>query len=76
MNNKKIINKKAYYDYFLINKFEAGMVLLSKEIKLIRNNKFNINKSYCKIYNNEIYIYNINIIKKKKNKIIIIKKKY
>ncbi|WGH27054.1 MAG: SsrA-binding protein [Candidatus Shikimatogenerans bostrichidophilus] len=69
MKNIKIINKKAYFDYFLIDKYEAGMVLLGKEIKLIRNNKFNIYKSYCKIYNNEIFIYNINIKKKKKRKI-------
>ncbi|WGH26555.1 MAG: SsrA-binding protein [Candidatus Shikimatogenerans bostrichidophilus] len=68
---KNIINKKAFYDYNLIIKFNAGMVLSGKIIKLIRNNKINIIKSYCKILNNEIFIFNLY---KKKIKLLLSKK--
>ncbi|WOX79084.1 SsrA-binding protein [Candidatus Shikimatogenerans bostrichidophilus] len=63
-----IINKKAYYEYYLIEKYNAGMVLTGKQIKLIRNNNFELYKSYCKIYNNEIYIINFKQKLNNKNK--------
>ncbi|WGH27566.1 MAG: SsrA-binding protein [Candidatus Shikimatogenerans bostrichidophilus] len=68
---KNIINKKAFYDYYLINKFNAGLVLSGKLVKLIRLNKININNTYCKIINNEIFILNFN---KKKIKLLLTKK--
>ncbi|WGH25660.1 MAG: SsrA-binding protein [Candidatus Shikimatogenerans bostrichidophilus] len=76
MKKKNIINKKAYYDYYLIEKFNAGMILFGEEVKLIRQNKFNIYLSYCKIKNNEIYIYNFKIHNKKiRNiKLLLLKK--
>ncbi|MDH3005123.1 MAG: SsrA-binding protein, partial [Candidatus Shikimatogenerans sp. JK-2022] len=61
--NYIIKNKKAYYNYNLIRKFNAGMILLGKEIKLIRQKKCNIYKAYCKSYNNNIYLLNFKIHK-------------
>ncbi|MDH3004708.1 MAG: SsrA-binding protein [Candidatus Shikimatogenerans sp. JK-2022] len=73
-----MINKKAYYDYFLIKKFNAGLILLGKEIKYIRKNIFNIYNSYCKLNynNNRIYMYEfkINKIKKRKIQLLLSKK--
>ncbi|WGH25295.1 MAG: SsrA-binding protein [Candidatus Shikimatogenerans bostrichidophilus] len=66
---KNIINKKAYYDYNLIRKYNAGMVLLGKEIKLIRQNKCNIYKAYCKIINYNIFLFNFKIHKRNLRKI-------
>ncbi|MDH3003793.1 MAG: SsrA-binding protein [Candidatus Shikimatogenerans sp. JK-2022] len=74
MNNIKITNKKAYYNFFLIKKYNAGMVLLSNDIKLIRKNKINLNQSFCKIYNNEIFLFNIKINNKNKIKLLLLKK--
>ncbi|BDT61583.1 MAG: hypothetical protein RDO_1110 [Flavobacteriales endosymbiont of Rhyzopertha dominica] len=74
---KNIINKKAYYNYYLLEKYNAGMKLSGKEIKAIRNNKIDIYNSYCYIYNNEIYIYNLkffNIKNNNKIKLLLFKK--
>ncbi|MDH3004283.1 MAG: SsrA-binding protein [Candidatus Shikimatogenerans sp. JK-2022] len=58
---KEIINKKANYYYNLVKKYNAGMVLYGKEIKLIRSNKCNILNAYCKILNNNIFLLNFKI---------------
>lgn len=73
---KNIINKKAKYNYFLIEKFNAGMVLLGKEIKFIRHNKFNINKSYCKINKLDVILLNFKIynLKTRNIKLLLSKK--
>ncbi len=42
-------NKKAYFDYHLFDKFEAGIALLGTEIKSIRNNGANLTDCYVKI---------------------------
>lgn len=43
------VNKKAYYDYEILDKYEAGVVLLGTEIKAIRQGKVNLKGSYGKI---------------------------
>jgi SsrA-binding protein len=50
-NSSKLIssNKKAYFDYHLFDKFEAGICLLGTEIKSIRNNGANLTDCYVKI---------------------------
>jgi len=55
-------NKKAYFNYLIKEKFEAGIELRGTEVKSIRLGKININDSYVKIdENNEAYIINMNI---------------
>ena len=56
-------NKKAYHDYFVLDTYEAGLVLTGTEIKSIRDNKANINDAYVQIKNNEAFIINMHIAK-------------
>ncbi|MXP50811.1 SsrA-binding protein SmpB [Pantoea sp. SoEX] len=49
-------NKKAYYEYSIEKKFEAGIVLYGWEVKSIRAKKININDSYVLIYGKEVYL--------------------
>ena len=53
-NTEKLIssNKKAFFDYTLFDKFEAGISLLGTEIKSIRKNGANLKDSYVKITDN------------------------
>lgn len=55
----EITNKKAYFNYFIENEIESGIVLKGTEIKSIRNGKVNIIDSYVRIKNNEAYIINM-----------------
>ena len=55
-------NKRASYDYFLTEKFEAGLALQGTEVKSLRDGKVNIAESYVSIdTNEEAWIYNMNI---------------
>lgn len=54
-------NKKAYFDYFIENKFEAGLVLHGTEVKSLRAGKCSIKEAYIKIVNGEVFIDNMNI---------------
>jgi len=56
-------NKKASHEYFLLDKFEAGIVLKGTEIKSIRANKVNIVDSYGRIKDEEIFLVNMHISK-------------
>ena len=55
------INRKASFEYDLIDKYEAGMVLKGTEVKSIRENRVNIKESYIRVKNNEIFIIGMNI---------------
>ena len=61
MQKNVITNKKASFNYFLEDKYEAGIVLAGTEIKSIRNNNVNIQDSYILIKNNELFILNMHI---------------
>jgi SsrA-binding protein len=61
MNNINIRNKRASFDYELIDKYTAGIVLTGTEIKSIRNGKAALVDSYCYFVNNELWIKNMNI---------------
>ena len=50
----EIKNKKAYFDYFIENKIEVGIVLEGKEVKSIRQGKCNLKGSWCNIQDGEI----------------------
>ena len=60
---KQIIttNKKAYHDYTIFEKYVAGIVLTGTEIKSIRNNAINLKDSFCRIDDNEMFLYNCHI---------------
>ena len=55
------LNKRASYDYFLLDKYEAGLVLVGTEIKSIRRNSANIKDAYVVIKDYEAYVINMNI---------------
>lgn len=55
-------NKKAYYDYFIEETFEAGMVLTGTEVKSLRSGKGTIKEAYAEITNEgEIWVTNMHI---------------
>jgi SsrA-binding protein len=60
---KKVIstNRKAFHDYHIFDKFVAGIVLTGTEIKSVRKSAINLKDSFCKIEDNEIFLYNCHI---------------
>lgn len=62
MNNLIIKNKKAYFDYEILETYETGIVLFGSEVKAIRKKHISIKEAYCKIdKNNEIFLINSTI---------------
>ena len=49
-------NKKAYHDYFIEEKWEAGIELSGTEVKSIRAGAINLKDSYCTLKNGEIFV--------------------
>lgn len=60
-NQINIQNKKARFEYHLIDKFVAGMQLTGTEIKSIRNGKASIVEAYCVFSDGEVFIRNMHI---------------
>lgn len=60
---RKVIanNKKAFHDYLIIEKFNAGLVLTGTEIKSIRKGTINLKDGFAKIEENEAWLYNVHI---------------
>ncbi|MFT7003106.1 MAG: SsrA-binding protein [Sulfurimonas sp.] len=54
-------NKKAYFDYFLEEKFEAGLVLQGSEVKGIREKRVNLKDSFIRFVKGEAYLFNAHI---------------
>jgi SsrA-binding protein len=54
-------NKKAYYEYFIEDQMEAGIVLKGTEVKSVRMGKANIKESYAQIKDGELFIHGMNI---------------
>ena len=54
-------NKKARFNYQLLDSYEAGIVLTGSEIKSIRANRVQISESHGIVRNNEIFVLNMNI---------------
>ncbi len=54
-------NKKAYHDYFIEDKYEAGMALVGTEVKSLRQGKCSIKESYIRIEKGEVYVVGMNI---------------
>ncbi len=54
-------NKKARFNYEIIEKIEAGIVLKGTEVKSIRNRNVSIGESYAQIKENEVFLHNLHI---------------
>ena len=54
-------NKKAYHDYFIDEKYEAGIELFGTEVKSIRMGKCSIKESFIRVENGQVYIYGMHI---------------
>ena len=54
-------NKKAYHDYFIEEKYEAGLVLHGTEVKSLRMGKCSIKEAFIRIENGEVYAYGMHI---------------
>lgn len=54
-------NKKAYHDYFIEEKYEAGVVLHGTEVKSMRMGKCSIKEAFIRIENGEIYAYGMHV---------------
>jgi SsrA-binding protein len=60
-NDINIRNRQAGFEYELLDKYVAGMVLMGTEIKSIREGKVNLQDGYCYLNNNELFVKGINI---------------
>jgi SsrA-binding protein len=54
-------NRKAFHDYFILDKFEAGAVLLGTEVKSIREGRVNLKDSYALVRGGEMFLQNCHI---------------
>ena len=54
-------NKKAFHEYFIEEKIEAGMVLQGTEVKSLRNGKANLNDAFALVKNGEAFLNNLHI---------------
>lgn len=54
-------NKKAYHDYFIEDKYEAGIVLHGTEVKSLRLGKCSVKESFIRIENGEVFVYGMHI---------------
>ncbi len=54
-------NKKAYHDYFVDEKYEAGLSLHGTEVKSLRLGKCSIKEAFIRIENGEVYVYGMHI---------------
>lgn len=55
------INRKARYDYFIEDQYEAGLVLKGTEVKSLRDGSANLKDAYAKIKNGEVYVHQLHI---------------
>ena len=56
-------NKRAQFDYFLLKRFIAGIVLTGAEVKSIKSGGININESYVRIHSGQLFLWNALISK-------------
>lgn len=61
----RIINKKALYNYEILERFEAGIVLSGSEVKAIKDSRCNLGDSFVKVISDELWIVNADIPKYK-----------
>jgi SsrA-binding protein len=56
-----ITNRKARYDYFVLDSYECGIVLRGAEVKSIRNGRANLQDGYARISDGEVWLYGMHI---------------
>lgn len=54
-------NKKAFHDYEILDRYEAGIVLLGSEVKSVKNGKVSLKESYAKLINGELFIIGMHV---------------
>jgi len=54
-------NRQARRDYFIVDEYEAGLVLLGTEVKSLRQGRANLKDSYARIKNGEVFLYQLHI---------------
>jgi SsrA-binding protein len=54
-------NRKARRDYFIVDEFEAGLVLRGTEVKSLRQGRANLKDAYARIKNGEVFVYQLHI---------------
>lgn len=59
----KIINKKARFDYEILESFEVGIVLLGMEVKSVKSGRVNISDAFVKVIGDELWLVNADITK-------------
>ena len=59
--NASIENRKARFDYFILNKYEAGISLVGSEVKSIREGKVNLKESFVRVVKEEAFLFNCHI---------------
>ncbi len=62
-DNRKVVatNRKAWHDYHILNRYEAGIALLGTEVKSIRQGNINLKDSYAIHKNNELFLVGMHI---------------
>jgi SsrA-binding protein len=55
------VNRRAYHDYFIDEKYEAGVMLTGTEIKSVRNGRANLRDGFVRIDNGEAWLENVHI---------------
>ncbi|MBW1648708.1 MAG: SsrA-binding protein SmpB [Deltaproteobacteria bacterium] len=54
-------NRKARHEYFIVDTWEAGMVLVGTEVKALREGRANLKDAYAKIKKGEVWVYQLHI---------------
>ena len=65
--NQIVKNKKAYFEYSIIEEYTAGIQLVGSEVKSIKNHQVSISESYCYISNEQAYIKGMNVAEYKQS---------
>lgn len=60
-NNVNIRNKRARFEYEILEEYEAGIVLTGTEIKSVRESKASISEAFCQIVDDELFVVNMSI---------------
>jgi SsrA-binding protein len=60
-----ISNRKAYYEYFILKEFTAGIQLVGSEVKSLRNGEANLQDSFCYSMNGELFLKGLHISRNK-----------
>jgi SsrA-binding protein len=58
---KTIQNRKARFEYMILDEFEAGLVLVGSEVKSLFNGRGNLTDAYCRVVNGEIFLLQLDV---------------